>query len=55
MLAPWRRIAPFVLTALLILNLVAAIRHSDRLGWLMVGLVALATALSLWWNGRTTD
>ena len=49
----WRRIAPFVLAGLLVLNLVQAIRDGGREDWIVAALIALGLAFVLWQRGRT--
>jgi hypothetical protein len=48
MLAAWRRIRPLVLTGLLLLNLANAIANGGRRNWIVVAIVAIVLALSLW-------
>ena len=52
MLRQIARAAPFLLTGALLLNLLNAVLDGGRGNWLMVGLVALALALTLWWHGH---
>ncbi len=52
MLAAWQRVAPFVLTGVLLFNLLDAVVNGGRWSWLLVGLTALTLALSLWWRDR---
>ena len=53
-LAAGRRALPFVLTGLLLFNLLDAIL-GGRAAWLMVGLVAMALALSIWRRHRAAS
>lgn len=48
------RWAPFILTGALLLNLVNALLGGGRANWLLVTVVALMLALTLWWRARTT-
>ncbi len=48
MLETWRRIAPFILAGILLLNLAEAISDGGRANWLMVALLALILALLVW-------
>ena len=43
----WRRVAPFILAGLLLLNLAIAIAEGGRWQWLVVALLALTLALDL--------
>ena len=52
MLAAWRRLAPFVLGGLLLLNLAEAITSGRRGDWLMVAAIALVLAVHLWQRRR---
>jgi hypothetical protein len=52
MLATWRRIAPFVLTGLLLFNLAEAIAIGGRGNWIMVALLALLLAYTVWRRRR---
>ncbi len=45
-------VTPFVLTRVLLFNLLDAVVTGGRWGWLLVGLTALALALSLWWRDQ---
>ncbi len=53
MLAWWRRVAPFVLTGVLLFDIAIAIVHGSRENWIRVAVTALALALALWWQART--
>ncbi len=53
MLAAWRRMAPFVLGGLLLLNLAEAITGGRREDWIMVGVLALVLAMIVWQRRRT--
>ncbi len=52
MLAAWRRVAPFILTGVLLFNLLDATLNGGRRSWLVVGIVALSLAFSLSWRDR---
>ncbi len=52
MLAGWRRVAPFVLGGLLLLNLAEAITGGRREDWLMVAVLALILAVIVWQRRR---
>ena len=55
MLAAWRRVAPFVLGGLLLLNLAEAITGGRREDWIMVAVLALGLALMVWLRRRRGD
>ena len=55
MLAAWRRVAPFVLGGLLLLNLAEAITGGRRGDWIMVAVLALGLALMVWLRRRRGD
>ncbi len=55
MLAGWRRVAPFVLGGLLLLNLAEAITGGRREDWIMVAVLALVLALTVWQQRRKKD
>ena len=50
MLAAWRRALPFVLTGLLLFNIVDAIVNGGQGRWIMVAVMALVLALTVWWR-----
>ena len=52
MLAAYRRVAPFLLTGVLLLNVAIAIVTGQRATWLMVAVLALVLALNVWWWRR---
>ncbi len=52
MLERYRRVLPFILAGLLILNLVQAIVNGSRADWIVVAVMALVLALTLWWRRR---
>ena len=55
MLAAWRRVAPFVLGGLLLLNLAEAITGGRREDWISVAVLALGLALMVWLRRRRGD
>ena len=55
MLEAWRRVAPFVLGGLLLLNLAKAITSGMRTDWIMVAVLALVLALMVWQQRRKKD
>ena len=55
MLAAWRRVVPFVLGGLLLLNLAEAITGRRREDWIMVAVLALVLALMVWSRRRRGD
>ena len=50
----WRRVAPFLLAGMFLLNVANAIANGGRGNWLTVAMLAIILALSLWWQGRTS-
>jgi hypothetical protein len=52
MLAAWRRVAPFILAVLLVLNLIDAIVVGGRARWLWVAVFAIFIAVALWRRWR---
>ena len=48
----WQRIAPFILTGILLFNLAAAIVEGGQARWLMVALLALLLAFAIWRRRR---
>ncbi len=53
MLEHYRRAVPFILAGLLLFNLAEAIINGGRENWIMVAVMALVLALTLWWRRRT--
>lgn len=51
----YRRLQPFILSGLLVYNLVDALVDPTRGNWLSVAIVALVLALVLWRRGQTND
>ena len=52
MLTTWRRIVPFILAAILLVNLVTAITEGGQGNWLRVAFAATALALVIWLRRR---
>ena len=55
MLAAWRRMAPFVIGGLLLLNLAEAITGGRREDWIMVAVSALVLAMIVWQRRRRRE
>ena len=53
MCAGWRRALPFILTGLLLFNLADAIINGGQRNWILVAVVALVLALTVWSQRRT--
>ncbi len=52
MLEQYRRVVPFILAGLLLVNLVQGIANGGPDNWIMVAVLALVLALTLWWRRR---
>ena len=52
MLEQYRRAVPFILAGLLLFNLVDAIINGGRANWIVVAVMALVLALTLWLRRR---
>ena len=52
MLEQYRRVFPFILAGLLLFNLADAIVNGGRDRWIIVAVMALVLALTLWWRRR---
>ena len=52
MWATWRRIVPFIMAAVLLVNLVTAITEGGQGNWLRVAFVAAVLALTIWLRRR---
>ena len=52
MVATWRRIVPFILAAILLVNLVTAITDGGQGNWLRVAFAAAGLALIIWLRRR---
>ena len=48
MLEQYRRVVPFILAGLLLFNLADAIANGGRANWIVVAVMALVLALTLW-------
>ena len=55
MLRAWHRMAPFVLTGVLLINLANAIINGGQQNWIMVGVTALILAWVLWQRRRVDE
>jgi len=53
MLQRYRRLVPFILAALLVLNLIQAVTDNTRGDWIGVSVMAVALAYTLWQRART--
>lgn len=55
MLAAWQHALPFVLTGLLLVNIIDAIVNGGQGRWIRVAVIALVLALTMWWRRRVGE